>query len=151
MIKTKITPLSLIAITLSGVLVLMVQFGIISPIGLIVVSFSQFTWIFWFSVIFFIISAANLVVRIPAHTKWSTGYSGTIARTVKLANKQKDYFIRGAGDTPIKEAILENWPFHELDKDSNWHVVDDLGNDVTNNPLSSLNGTATVIIEENHT
>ena len=126
----------------------MVQFGVISPIGLIEISSSQYIWLFWVSVIFFIISTANLVARIPRHAKWSQGYSGTITRTVKIADKQKDYFIQGAVDTPIKEVLLDNWPFDEQDPDSKWHVVDNRGNDVTNAPLSSLDGTATVVVEE---
>lgn len=148
MAKIKISKSSLIAFTLSGVLLFMVQFGFISPFGFIEVPYSQFTWIFWFSVIFFIISTANLVVRIPAHTKWSTGYSGKITRTVKLAGKSKDYFVQGADDAPIKEVLLENWPFSELDQDSSWYVIDIHGNDITNNPFRSLDGVATVIIEE---
>ena len=151
MVKTKINPLSLIAFTLSSVLLLMVQFGVISPIGLIVVPYSQFIWVFWISVVFFIVSMVNLVVRIPAHTKWATGYTGIIARTVKIAGKQKDYFIEGASDTTIKEVLLENWPFDDQDKDSKWYVVDELGTNITNNPLSSLDGTATVIIENDTT
>ena len=146
--KWKSNPVSLIAFTLSGVLVLMVQFGAISPSGLIVISLSQFIWVFWFSVIFFIVSTANLVARIPRHAKWSQGYSGTITRTVKIADKQKEYFIRGVADTPIKEVLLDNWPFDDRDPDSKWHVIDNHGNNVTNAPLSSLDGTATVVIEE---
>lgn len=146
--KWKINPISLIAFTLSGVLVLMVQFGVISPSGLIVISLSQYILLFWFSVLFFIVSIANLVTRIPRHAKWSTGFSGEIARTVKIAGENKDYFIRGRGDTSIKEALLENWPFSEQDPNSNWYVVDELGNDVTSKPLKSIDGTMSVIIEE---
>jgi hypothetical protein len=126
----------------------MVQFGVISPSGLIVISLSQYILLFWFSVLFFIVSIANLVTRIPRHAKWSTGFSGEIARTVKIAGENKDYFIRGRGDTSIKEALLENWPFSEQDPNSNWHVVDELGNDVTSKPLKSIDGTMIVIIEE---
>ena len=125
----------------------MVQFGAISSGGIINITIFQYIWLFWLSVIFFIISTANLVVRIPKHAKWSTGYRGTITRTVKIAGEQKDYFIRGSGDTPIGKVVLDNWPFDEQDSDSKWHVVDKLGNDVTNAPLSSLEETATVIIE----
>ena len=146
--KWKINPISLIAFTLSGVLVLMVQFGVISPSGLIVISLSQYILLFWFSVLFFIVSIANLVTRIPRHAKWSTGFSGEIARTVKIAGENKDYFIRGRGDTSIKEVLLENWLFSEQDPNSNWHVVDELGNDVTSKPLKSIDGTMSVIIEE---
>lgn len=148
--KWKINPISLIAFTMSSILLLMVQFGVISPSGLIVISFSQYTLLFWFSVIFFIVSTANLVTRIPKHARWSTGFSGEIVRTVKIASENKDYFIRGAGDTTIKEALLENWPFSEHDPESNWHVIDELGNDVTSMHLSSLNTTATVVIEESN-
>ena len=146
--KRKINPISLIAFTLSGVFLLMVQFGVISPSGLIVVSLSQFIWLFWFSVIFFIVSTANLVTRIPRHARWSTGFSGEIVRTVKIAGEIKDYFIRGPGDTSIKDALLENWPFSEQDSDSNWYVTDGQGNDVTSESLNSITGTMIVIIEE---
>jgi len=146
--KWKINPVSLIAIILSSILLLMVQFGVISPSGLIVISLCQYILLFWFSVLFFIVSIANLVTRIPRHAKWSTGFSGIIARTVTIAGENKDFFIRGRGDTSIKEALLENWPFSEQDPDSNWHVVDELGNDVTSKPLNSIDGTMSVIIEE---
>ena len=144
----KINSLSLIAFTLCSLLLLMVQFAYISPSGIIVISYTQYTWLFWFSVLAFILSTANLVTRIPRHAKWSTGFSGEIVRTVKIAGKSKDYFIRGASDTPVKEVLLENWPFSEHDKKSTWHVVDELGNDVTSTPLNSLNGIATVVIDE---
>jgi len=147
-VKLKINPLSLIAFTLSGVLLLMVQLGFISPTGLIVIPYSQFIWLFWISVILFIVSTANLVARIPSHVKWSEGYGGTITRTVRIAGKQKDYFIQGADDAPIRAVLLDDWPFSEQDPDSKWHVVDKLGNDVTNAPLSSLEDAAMVIIEE---
>ncbi len=146
--KWKINPISLVAFTLSGVLLLLVQFGVISPVGLIEVPISQFIWIFWFSVIFFIVSTANLVTRIPRHARWSTGFSGEIARTVKIAGENKDYFVRGKSDTSIKEALLDDWPFSEQDPDSNWYATDDKGNDVTNESLNSITGTMSVIIEE---
>ncbi len=129
----------------------MVQFGVISPSGLVVISLFQYTLLFWFSVIAFIISTANLVVRIPSHAKWSTGFSGEIVRTVKIAGENKDYFIRGVGDTSISEILLDDWPFSEQDSDSNWHVVDEQGNDVTSSPLSSITGTMSVVIEEDNT
>ncbi len=144
----KINSLSLIAFTLCSILLLMVQFGVISPSGLVVISLFQYTLLFWSSVIAFIISTANLVVRIPSHAKWSTGFSGEIVRTVKIAGENKDYFIRGVGDTSIKDVLLENWPFSEQDPDSNWHVVDEKGNDVTGEPLSSITGIMSVVFEE---
>ncbi|TFG96657.1 hypothetical protein E4H12_10555 [Candidatus Thorarchaeota archaeon] len=151
MAKLKINPLSLILFSLSGILLLMVQLGVVSPGGLIDISLFQYTWVFWFTVVFFIIATANLVVRIPSHAKWSTGYSGTITRTVKIAGIPKDYFIKGAGGASIKKVLHDDWPFKEIDHNSNWHVVDELGNDVTNDPISSLDGIAIVVIDENAT
>ena len=128
----------------------MVQFGVISPSGLIVISLSQYTLLFWFSVLFFIVSIANLVTRIPRHARWSTGFSGEIVRTVKITGENKDYFIRGEGESSIKEVLLDDWPFSEQDPESNWYVIDELGNDVTSRPLSSIDGTVSVVIEEDN-
>jgi hypothetical protein len=144
----KTSPVALVVFTLSAILLLMVQFGAISPTGIIPVTTFQYTVLFWVSVVFFIFSTANLVTRVPRHAKWSTGYDGTITRTVKLDGEQKDYFIEGEGETPLKDVLLSNWPFHDLDSDSSWIIRDSQGNDITNNPLSSLSGTAIVVIKE---
>ena len=149
-LDNKINSLSLIAFTLCSILLLMVQFAIISPSGIIVVSHIQYILLFWFSVIAFISSTANLVVRIPRHAKWSTGFSGEIARTVKITGESREYFIRGASESSIKEVLLDDWPFSEKDPESHWYVIDEQGNDVTSRPLGSIDGTTSVVIEEDN-
>ena len=148
MVKTRANPIILIAFTLSGILLLITQFGVISPFGIIEISQIQYIWLFWFSIIFFIVSTALLIVRVPRHARWSQGYSGIITRTVRIGDNQKDYFIQGEVDTPLREVLLANWPFDGQDPDSKWHVVDNRGNDITDAPLDSLDGTAIIIVEE---
>lgn len=132
---------------LSGILLLLVQFGVVSPIGIIETTYEQYIWLFWISVVFFIVGTANLVARIPRHAKWSEGYTGIITRTVKIDGMQKDFFIKGTGSTPIKTVLVEDWPF-EQDPDSKWHIIDNLGNDITNVSLDSIDGTAIVVFED---
>ena len=148
----KINSLSLIVFTLCSIFLLLVQFGFISPIGVIVISPLQYLWVFWFSVIAFIVSTANLVSRIPRYARWSTGYSGEIVRTVKNTDSGRDYFIRGKEDMTLEEVLQERWPFKEKDRGSKWYVVDELGNDVTTMPLGSVNETVSIIFpkEEEH-
>jgi len=148
----KIDSLSLSVFTLCSIFLLLVQFGFISPIGVIVISPLQYLWVFWFSVIAFIVSTANLVSRIPRYARWSTGYSGEIVRTVKNTDSGKDCFIRGKEDMTLEEVLQKRWPFKEKDRGSKWYVVDELGNDVTTMPLGSVNETVSIIFpkEEEH-
>jgi hypothetical protein len=143
-----IDPLSLFVWILCSLFLLLVQFGYISPFGIIVVSSTQYTWIFWFSVIAFIVSTANLVSKIPRYARWSIGYSGEIVRTAKIADSRKDYFIRGKEDASLKEVLHERWPFKEKDRETKWYVVDELGNDVSNASLGSIDGTVTVVFTD---
>jgi hypothetical protein len=143
--KWKIDPVSLIVWIFCSIFLLLVQFGYISPYGIIVVSFPQYTWVFWISVIAFIVSTANLVSKIPRYARWSVGYSGEIVRTVKSGDSGKDYFIRGKEDTPLKEVLHKEWPFKEKDRESKWYVVDELGNDVTSMPLGSVDGIVSIV------
>jgi hypothetical protein len=143
--KRLIDPLSLFIWILCSLFLLLVQFGYISPFGIIVVPYPQFTWVFWFSVIAFILSTANLVSKIPRYARWSIGYSGEIVRTAKIADSSKDYFIRGREEASLKEVLHERWPFEEKDRGTKWYVVDELGNDVTNASLGSVDGTVTIV------
>jgi len=143
--KLNIDPQSLSLFFLCSMLLLLVQFGYISPIGIIVISPLQYAWLFWFSAIAFIVSTANLVSRFPRSARWSTGYSGEIVRTVKNPDSGKDYFIRGREEMTLKEILQERWPFKENDQRSKWYIVDQLGNDVTAMSLGSINETVSIV------
>jgi len=119
-----------------------------SPLGYIVITIEQYEWLFWASVLALVISTVNLVARVKAHPQWKDGFSGEIVRAVRISGEDKDYFIRGTSEAPIKQVLLDDWPFSEHKHSSVWHVVDERGNDITVQPLSSIDGTASVVIEE---
>jgi hypothetical protein len=143
--KWKIDPLSLVLWILCSIFLLLVQFGYISPVGIIIISYEQYVWVFWISVFAFILSTGYFVSKIPRYARWSIGYTGEIIRTVRDGESGRDYFIRGKDDTPLKEVLHKRWPFEDRNRSDNWYVVDESGNDVTSLPLSSLNGTVTVL------
>ena len=149
LIKWKINALTLIVWALSSIFLLLVQFGYISSIGIIVVTPAQYVWIFWISAIAFIATTINLVARVQRHARWSIGFSGEIVRTVRIAGQDMEYFVRGKSDSRIKEVLLNNWTFIEHDYNSKWYVTDEHGNDITDRSFSSINGTASVVIEAN--
>ena len=141
-------PFSILIWFISSIFLLIIQLGYISPVGVIVVSLDQYAWLFWVSVIVFIVTTANIVTKVQRHAEWSTGFSGEIVRTVRIAGNDREYFIRGAGDSLLGEILHENWPFQEHRQQSKWYVVDERGNDVTNQLLNSLDGTASIIFED---
>lgn len=149
MTRHEINSLTLVIWVLCSIFLLLVQFGYISPIGLIVVTSEQYVWLFWFSALVFILSTANLVARIKKHPGWSEGFSGEIVRTFRVSGQEKEYLVQGKGETSIKHILSSDWPFDEYEHSSVWYVVDEQGNDITNQPLSSIDGTASVIFEDN--
>ncbi len=132
----------------SGIFLLVVHLGIISPSGIVYVTLIQYSWFFWLSVVFFILSIANLVRRFPQYAGWSTGYSGECVRTVKRVGTRKEHFIRGAPDALLKDVLLDNWPFESKEASSKWQVVDTLRNDVSTKTLESILDTVEVIFSD---
>jgi hypothetical protein len=146
--KKKVNSASIVLFVLGSIFLLLVQLGFVSPSGLIRVTDIQYTWLFWISVVFFIVAAANLASRFPRYASWKTGYDGTVARTVKIAGDTREYFIRGAENETVRWALLENWPFEDVDKNANWHAESPEGNDVTDFLLKSIVDTVTVVLSQ---
>ena len=146
MARKQINLLYVIAWLFSSILLLLVQLGYISPIGFIVITQVQYVWLFWISAILFIFTTAFLVARVRSHPKWTIGFTGDIVRTVRISNQEREYFIRGKSDSPIRDVLLDAWPFSELDSNAKWYVADSHGNDITNKPFGSIDGTANIII-----
>ncbi|MFO7837634.1 MAG: hypothetical protein R6V83_13410 [Candidatus Thorarchaeota archaeon] len=44
--------------------------------------------------------------------------------------------ISGSQDVTFRSAAQKNWPFERIDKKSNWVIVDERGNDITDKKLS---------------
>ena len=114
MIRHRVDLLSLVAWVLSCIPLLLVELGDISPIGIIIVTITQYEWAFWLSALTFLIFTTNLVNRVRHHRiGWHKGFSGEIVRAIRIPGKKKDYFIRGKGETRIKQVLLDDWPFSE--------------------------------------
>lgn len=120
------------------------QFGFISPVGVVVVTVFQYNVLFWLSIALFVSSLAIFLTQYPHYAKWSMGYSGDCVRTVRRSGKKKDYFIRGKPDTPVRDVILDCWPF-DPNPNSDWHVFDSLGNEVSGHLLESISETIEVV------
>lgn len=136
---------SLILLLCSSIFLLVVQFGIISPSGIVYVTYIQYSGLFWLSVVVFIVSIANLSRRFPQYAKWSMGYSGECVRAVKRAGTREEHFIRGAPNALLKEVLLDNWPFENKEADSKWQAFNTNGDDVSAQPLESLVDTVEIV------
>lgn len=74
------------------------------------------------------------------------GYSGDSVRTVRLSGKKKDFFIRGAPDAKVRDVLLDTWPFEIEKPNSDWQVIDSLGNEVSDQHLETITETIEVVI-----
>ena len=74
------------------------------------------------------------------------GHSGDSVRTVRLSGKKKDFFIRGAPDAKVRDVLLDTWPFETEKPNSDWQVIDSLGNEVSDQHLETITETIEVVI-----
>ena len=130
---------------LSSIFLMLVQYGVISPRGLVIITYDQYTVLFWLSIAIFISSLAILFTQFPYYAKWSIGYTGDCVRTVRIPGKKKDLFIRGAPDATVREVLLDNWPFDSRNPNSGWQVFDSLENEVSGQLLESITETLEVV------
>jgi hypothetical protein len=139
-------PISHIAFFMfSSIFLLLVQFGFIQPEGLVVITDVQYIVLFWLSIAFFVSSVAILLTQYPHYARWTMGFTGDIVRTVRLAGMRRDFFIRGAPDAKVRVVLLDTWPFETEKPNSDWHVIDSLGNDVSDQHLESITETIEVV------
>ncbi len=66
-------------------------------------------------------------------------------RVVKTREPSKEYLIHGPCTSSLREVLLDDWPFKDVKPGSVWYVLDQRMNDVTDMPLSEIEGT--IIIE----
>jgi hypothetical protein len=70
------------------------------------------------------------------------------ARVILHEASKSEVCIYGKENVPVREALLEDWPFAQNLKKKEWYVIDASGNDVTDSALTSFEGTAHIIFEE---
>jgi len=66
-------------------------------------------------------------------------------RIVKSMESGNEYLVHGPCTSRLREVLLEDWPFEDVEPGSVWYVLDQRMNDVTDMPLSEIEGT--VILE----
>ncbi|MHA1857814.1 MAG: hypothetical protein ACTSUU_00035 [Candidatus Thorarchaeota archaeon] len=64
-----------------------------------------------------------------------------IRRVVTDRSSGKEVIVCGTADTTFRQAALDYWDF-DIDRDSDWLVEDDRGNDISDTPLGSYGGLA---------
>ena len=71
----------------------------------------------------------------------------TVVRVVKTDTVKGEYFVYASlGDT-VKQAVEHDWPFKGRLRRKAWHVVDEQGNDVTDQPYIDEEGTLIVVFD----
>jgi hypothetical protein len=144
MVRKKPSVSSLIYFLLSSGFLLLVQFGFVSPVGLIIVTAVQYVVLFWLSIALFVSSLAILLAQYPHYAKWSMGYSGDCVRTVRISGERKDHFIRGKPHATVRDVLLDDWPFDLKNPNSDWQIFDSFRNDVSNQRIESITETMEV-------
>ncbi|TET09622.1 MAG: hypothetical protein E3J86_07605 [Candidatus Thorarchaeota archaeon] len=145
MVRKRPSISSLVFFLFSSIFLLLVQLGFVSSVGLFIVTFAQFTVLFWLSIVLFVSSLAILLTQYPHYAKWSMGYRGDCVRTVRMSGSRKDYFIRGKQDAIVRDVLLDGWPFKPKSPNSDWQIFDSLGNEVSNQLLESITYTLEVV------
>ena len=64
-----------------------------------------------------------------------------VSRVIRDSRNGLETIIQAHPNTSIREALEDDWPF-EKKKSSDWYLVDEKGNDVTNWPISHWDGIA---------
>ena len=66
-------------------------------------------------------------------------------RVVRDGVDGSEVLVFGSENTTFRDACIASWQFESANRNSNWLVKDDRGNDITNSLLSSFGGIAVLI------
>ncbi len=70
--------------------------------------------------------------------------TSSVTRVVVDPYDDCEYIISGKPDETYRTACRNDWPFKTISKNSGWIILDEKGNDITNNALSNYQGIATI-------
>ena len=89
--------------------------------------------------------AADVVDSIPrqARVPWSRDAS-SVDRVITENKSGRRHVISGWKDQTFRSACLEAWVFTSVKKKSDWTIIDDKGNDISDTPMSSYEGIARI-------
>lgn len=109
--------------------------GIAVPVGLVLLIF------FMVLGAFSIQADTSFIARKPWRSQPQTIDSNICRRVVKSMKFNIEYLIHGPCASSLREVLLDDWPFEEVKPNSAWYVLDKRMNDVTDAPLSEIEGT----------
>ena len=72
---------------------------------------------------------------------------GVLNRVVRDDESGAEFIIRAQPDASIREILERNWPFRQK-KSRRWYLKDQIGNDVTDRPISDWDGIAVIHFED---
>jgi hypothetical protein len=81
----------------------------------------------------------------PQKAVYSAMDPSILCRVVKDGLEGAEYMVHGSGEITFREACTANWQFKYIDRKSNWIIINNNGNDVSNEPLSRFDGLFTLI------
>ena len=102
-------------------------------------------------IVFMVLGAFSLqadtsfIARKPGRSQLQTIDTNICRRVVKSLESGNEYLIQGSCTSSLREVLLEDWPFKDVKPGSAWYMRDQRMNDVTEMPLSEIEGT--VILE----
>jgi len=67
-----------------------------------------------------------------------------IARVLVYRNGNEEHIVNGEPSSTFREVCLIDWPFSSISKSSQWDVVDERGNNISNSTLESYYGIAEI-------
>lgn len=92
-------------------------------------------------------SGMSALVHRPFTSQPNTPDSSIWKRVVRESLTGESHIITGSEKTTYQEALLTSWPFKNRDKHSNWIVIDDRNNDITNRFLSEVDCVAEIVFK----
>ena len=71
----------------------------------------------------------------------------TVVRVFICEATEKEYFVYGELDETVRKAVETDWPFEGKLRGTNWRVLDNRGNDVTDKMYLEVEGTLKVVFD----
>ena len=122
--------------------------GAFSDVGVFPLYWEVSNMILWASVVLFVAGIINICWRIEGYAPIYKEPDGFVTRAVRGSNHTEEYFVRGKPGESLKAALVRDWPFKKRDSKAEWYAFDQLGNDVTESSLESIEGQPSIVFHE---
>jgi hypothetical protein len=123
-------------------------FGAFSYTGVFRIHWAVSNLILWTSVLFLIAGIINVCWRIEGYAPIYKESDGFVTRVVRVRDNMQEYYVRGRPIESLKVALVRDWPFKKKNSNAEWHALDQLGNDVTDSSLESIDGQTLIVFSE---